>query len=75
MAVGQMTKEILWIENMISGLHLKCKLSVKIFEDSNKWNLSKYPVHHRRAKHIDKRHHFLRDYVQCCDIILHRIQS
>ena len=33
-------------------------------------NLSKNPILHSRAKHIDIRHHFLRDHMQKSDIIL-----
>ena len=31
-------------------------------------SLAKNPVHHQRTKHIDVRHHFLRDHVQKKDI-------
>ncbi len=29
-------------------------------------NLSKNPIQHSRAKHIEIKHHFIRDYVQKC---------
>jgi hypothetical protein len=76
MAVGEVTKEILWVNNMISELHLKPSLPVKIYEDNNGClNMSKNPVHHSRTKHIDIRHHFLRDHDQRGDIILQPIRS
>ena len=31
-------------------------------------SLAKNPVHHSRTKHIDVRHHFLRDHVQKKDV-------
>jgi hypothetical protein len=33
------------------------------------------PVHHSRSKHIDIRHHCLRDHVAKGDIILERVRS
>ena len=33
-------------------------------------NLSKNPILHSRVKHIDIRHHFLRDHMQKGDIML-----
>ena len=33
-------------------------------------NLSKNPVHHSRTKHIEVRHHFLRDHVAKNDVKL-----
>ena len=60
MTLGEVTKEVLWIKNMISELHLEVPLPVTIHEDNNGClNLSKNPVHHSRDKHIDIRHHFL----------------
>lgn len=61
---------------MISELHLKCKLPLKIYKDCNGYrNLCKNPVHHSRTKHFDIGHHFLRDHKQCDDIILYLIQN
>ena len=33
-------------------------------------NLSKNPILHSHAKHIDNRHHFLRDHMQKSDLCL-----
>ena len=38
-------------------------------------NLSKNPVLHSRTKHIDIRHHFIRDHVQKGDCVLEFIES
>ena len=38
-------------------------------------NLSKNPVHHSRTKHIEVRHHFLRDHVFKNDIKLEFIST
>ena len=38
-------------------------------------NLSKNPIQHSRTKHIDIKHHFLRDHVQNDDISLESIDT
>ena len=38
-------------------------------------NLSKNPIQHSRTKHIEIRHHFLRDHVQKRDIALEFIST
>ena len=38
-------------------------------------NLSKNPIQHSRTKHIEIRHHFLRDHVQKGDIALEFIST
>ena len=34
------------------------------FDNTSVINISKNPVHHSRTKHIDIRHHFLRDHME-----------
>ena len=36
-------------------------------------NVSKNPVHHSRTKHIDVRHHFLRDHVEKGNVVLNHV--
>ena len=50
--------------------------SVPIFCDNTSViNLTKNPVHHSRTKHIDIRHHFIREHVQNGHIILDFVNS
>ena len=39
-------------------------------DNTNVINLSKNPIQHSRTKHIEIRHHFLRDHIQKRDIVL-----
>ena len=39
-------------------------------DNTNAINISKNPVQHSRTKHIEIRHHFLRDHAQKGDIIV-----
>ena len=38
-------------------------------------NLSKNPIQHSKSKHIEIRHHFLRDHAQKGDIVLKYVQT
>ena len=38
-------------------------------------NLTKNPVHHSRTKHIEIRHHFIRDHVQKGDVCIDYVKT
>jgi hypothetical protein len=54
---------------------VKCSLSQIYCDNTSAINLSKNPVLHSRTKHIDIRHHFLRDHVLKGDISLEFITT
>ena len=50
--------------------------NVPIFcDNTSAINLTKNPIHHSRTKHIDIRHHFIREHVQNCHITLEFVSS
>ena len=50
--------------------------NVKVLIDNiSSINLTKNPVHHSKTKHIEIRHHFIRDHVTKGDIELKYIES
>ena len=55
------------------GIKLDCIL-IKC-DNISAINLSKNPIQHSKTKHIDIRHHFLRDYVQNGDISLEFVDT
>ena len=76
MALGQALKELLWIKGLLKGLGMLDHLSVSVYSKNKKdmatifsdsmgaIDLSKTTKHHDRTKHIDVRHHFLREHVE-----------
>ena len=44
-------------------------------DNSSAINLSKNSILHSRTKHIDVRHYFLKDHVECRDILLEFIDT
>ena len=44
-------------------------------DNTSSINVSKNPVHHSRTKHIDVRHHFLRDHVEKGNAMLTHVRT
>ena len=66
LAMGQTTREALWIQELMQSLCLLgANEPVIVFSDSKgALDLSKTTKHHDRTKHINVRHHFLRQHVE-----------
>ena len=65
MALTEATKELLWMRRFLTELGYGNDDPVDLFTDNQSaLALSKNPVSHARAKHIDVRHHFVRDAIQ-----------
>ncbi|XP_043693081.1 secreted RxLR effector protein 161-like [Telopea speciosissima] len=74
-AAGRCCAQILWMRQTLQDYGIQFNPS-KIFCDStNTINLSKNPILHSRAKHIDVRHHFLRDTVLKGEVVLEHIET
>ena len=66
---------MLWMKQTLCDFGLKFD-NVPIFCDNTSViNLTKNPIHHSRTKHIDIRHHFIREHVQNCHITLEFVSS
>jgi hypothetical protein len=64
MAATQATKEAIWWRTFLSELGLVIAGSTVLITDSKgSIDLAKNPEHHARTKHIDIRHHFIREKV------------
>jgi hypothetical protein len=70
MALSDATKELKWVRTLLAELGYSNKKSADdtltvLFSDSQSAiALAKNPVSHARAKHIDIRHHFVREAIQ-----------
>ena len=65
MAISGTVQEIIWMVQLLHELHVNIKLPVDIYCDNKSAiALSKNDLHHQRTKHIDIRHHFIRDYIK-----------
>lgn len=67
-AAGSCCAQILWLKQQLRdyGLDLGC-IPLRC-DNTGAINITKNPVMHSRTKHIDIRHHFLRDHVLQKDV-------
>ena len=64
MALSDAVKEVLWLKQFLAGIGLKSMSTPMIYEDNEGCkHLAEHPFEHPRTKHIDIRHHFLRDHI------------
>ena len=64
-ALGSATQEAIWLRQLLSDLKVNVQEPTEIFEDNQgSIAMAKNPVGHKRSKHIDIRHHFIREAVQ-----------
>lgn len=67
--------QVLWMKQTLLDLGLSYDHVPIMCDNTSAINLSKNPVLHSRTKHIEIRHHFLRDHVQKGDITLEFIST
>ena len=62
MALGSATQELIWVRRLLADLKSAETDSTVVYEDNQgPIALVKNPVAHKRTKHIDIRHHFVRE--------------
>ena len=70
-ALGSPIQEAIWLRQLLSDLRCDMKMPMEILEDNQgAIAMAKNPVGHKRSKHIDIRHHFIREAVQAGTISL-----
>jgi hypothetical protein len=67
-AVGSCCAQILWLKQQLSDFRLNLGCIPLRCDNTSAINITKNPFMHCRAKHIDIRHHFLRDHVLKGDV-------
>ena len=75
-AAFEASKEVIWLRTLLNAIGHKPEKPTTILCDNNAAiNLSEDPLLHDRVKHIDIKHHFLRERVQSQDITLSYINT
>lgn len=72
---GSCCAQILWMKQQLSDYGLMLDHIPILCDNTSAFNLSKNPILHSRTKHIDIRHHFLRDHVQKGDCVLEFVDT
>ena len=73
-ATGCCCAQVLWMRQTLKDFDLSFTTTPILCDNTSARNLSKNPVHHSRTKHIEVRHHFLRDHVVKNDVKLELFQ-
>ena len=65
MAETEATKQTIWIKELLSEILSKEGEKVKLrIKNKSVISLAKNPVFHERSKHVLKKYHFIREYVE-----------
>jgi hypothetical protein len=76
MAATEATKEAIWLRSFFNELGLKIPSPITILSDSQgSIALAKNPAVHSRSKHIDIRHHFIREQVAIGQIKMYYVPT
>ena len=67
--------QILWIKQQLEDFNLRYTKIPILCDNTSAINLTKNPIQHSRSKHIDIKHHFIRDHVKKGDIELSFINT
>ena len=71
LSAGAAAQEAVWLRTMLSELHFKQEEPTIIFEDNQGCiAMTIKPGQHQRTKHIDIRHHFIKDLVDSGQVLL-----
>ena len=74
-AVGSCCAQILWIKQQLSDFGVALHNILIFFDNTSTINITKNPVQHSRTKHIEIRHHFIRDHALKGDICIEHVDT
>jgi hypothetical protein len=63
-AAGSSCTQLMWIKQMLEEYEVRQDVMTLFCDNMSAINISKNPVQHSRTKHIDIRHHFIRELVE-----------
>ncbi|GJW61231.1 retrovirus-related pol polyprotein from transposon TNT 1-94 [Tanacetum coccineum] len=74
-SAGKACQQALWMKQALIDYDIRLDDVPMMCDNKDAIDLSKNPVQHSRTKHIEMRHHFLRDYVQKGHISIEKVSS
>ena len=69
-ATGACCSQVLWIAQQLRDIGYDFKSVPIMCDNTSAISISRNPVQHSKTKHIDVRHHFIRDHVEKGDVSL-----
>jgi hypothetical protein len=74
-AAGQCCAQLLWMRQTLRDFGYNLSKVPLLFDNESAIRMAENPVEHSRTKHIDIRHHFLRDHQQKGDIEVFHVST
>jgi hypothetical protein len=74
-AAGSGCSQLLWMKQMLTEYNVEQDVMTLFCDNISAINISKNPVQHSRTKHIDIRHHFIRELVEKKVVTLEHIAT
>jgi hypothetical protein len=63
-AAGSCCTQLMWMKQLLVDYGFPQGMMIVYCDNTSAINISKNPIQHSRTKHIDIRHHFIRDLVE-----------
>ncbi|KAG9442590.1 hypothetical protein H6P81_018444 [Aristolochia fimbriata] len=74
-AAGSCCGQLIWMSQMLADYGISSGALIVYCDNTSAINILKNPVPHSRTKHIDIRHHFIRDLVEDGKVVLNHIST
>src|SRR4051812_34236268 len=74
-AAGNCVAQILWMKQTLEDFGLSYDHIPVLCDNTSAINIAKNPIQHSRTKHIEIRHHFIRDHVSRGSIVLDYVRT
>jgi hypothetical protein len=74
-AAGSSCSQLVWMKQMLTEYNVTQDVMTLYCDNLSAINISKNPIQHSRTKHIDIRHHFIRDLVEDKVIALEHVAT
>ena len=74
-SAGSCCAQLLWMKQTLYDFGLDFKKIPLLCDNESAVKIANNPVQHSRTKHIEIRHHFLRDHVSKGDIIIESVST
>nr|AAV31277.1 putative polyprotein [Oryza sativa Japonica Group] len=74
-SAGSCCAQLLWMKQTLLDYGISFTKTPLLCDNDGAIKIANNPVQHSRTKHIDIRHHFLRDHVAKCDIVISHIRT
>ena len=76
MAAATVTQEAFWLRCLLEEMGLNVATPIVLHEDNKACiSFADHPGNHRNSKHIDYRHHFVREGAQSGDIAMQYVTT